>query len=410
MAPVSNCTLVVPPTVLVLDIGGVFDYENGDDDEDVCVMKTPFRGFTAILLKEFTVVFRDRTALFFMFFPPLIQLIAFGYALDMDVKHLRMVVFNEDRTVASRQLIERFVNTGTFRVAGEVQSAEEMAAAIRRGRAYVGLQIPPDFTRNLQAGRTARVQVLIDGSSSTIASSALNTAIAVAFRQSALGLMEAAGRRDLPVEVRPQILYNPAMKSPNFFVPGVVGLALQIATIIATALSLVREREKGTLEQLLVSPLSPWGLMLGKLTPYLCVSMAMAIGLFVLARVLFGIPIQGSVTLLLVAALFYIFTLLSLGLLISTWAQNHMQALQMTMALMLPSVFFSGFIFPRETMPWIFQALSTLIPATYFIELMRAIILRGATLMDFWSNLAVLAAMGVALFCLCALRFRRKIA
>lgn len=373
-------------------------------------MKTPFRGFTAILLKEFTIILRDRTALFFMFFPPLIQLIAFGFALDMDVKHMRMVVCNEDRSVESRQLIDRFVNTGTFRVVGEVRSAQEMEAEIRRGKAYVGLQIPPEYTRDLHAGRTAHVQLLIDGSSSTIASSALNTAIAVAFRQSALGLMEASGRRGLPLEVRPQILYNPAMRSPNFFVPGVMGLALQIATIIATALSLVRERERGTLEQLMVSPLSPWGLMLGKLTPYLVVSMAMAGGLLLLARVVFGIPIQGSVGVLLLAALLYIFTLLSLGLLISTWAENHMQALQMTMALMLPSVFFSGFIFPRETMPWIFQAMSTLIPATYFIELMRAIILRGATLADFWFNLVVLAAMGVALFSLCALRFRRKIA
>ena len=373
-------------------------------------MKTPFRGFTAILLKEFTIILRDRTALFFMFFPPLIQLIAFGFALDMDVRHMRMVVCNEDRSVESRQLIDQFVNTGTFRVVGEVWSAQELEAEIRRGKAYVGLQIPPEYTRDLHAGRTAHVQLLIDGSSSTIASSALNTAIAVAFRQSALGLMAASGRRGLPLEVRPQILYNPAMRSPNFFVPGVMGLALQIATIIATALSLVRERERGTLEQLMVSPLSPWGLMLGKLTPYLVVSMAMAGGLLLLARVVFGIPIQGSVGVLLLAALLYIFTLLSLGLLISTWAENHMQALQMTMALMLPSVFFSGFIFPRETMPWIFQAISTLIPATYFIELMRAIILRGATLADFWFNLVVLAAMGVALFSLCALRFRRKIA
>ena len=373
-------------------------------------MKTPFRGFTAILLKEFTVILRDRTALFFMFFPPLIQLIAFGFALDTDVKNMRMVVLNEDRSVESRQLIEGFVNTGTFRVAGEVRSAQELAAEIRRGKAYVGLQIPPDYTRELHAGRTAHVQMLIDGSSSTIASSALNTAIAVAFRQSAVALMQAVGRRELPVEVRPQILYNPAMRSPNFFVPGVIGLALQIATVIATALSLVRERERGTLEQLMVSPLSPWGLMLGKLTPYLVVSMAMAGGLLLLSRVVFGIPIQGSVVLLLLAALLYIFALLSLGLLISTWAENHMQALQMTMALMLPSVFFSGFIFPRETMPWIFQAVSALIPATYFIELMRAIILRGATFADFGRQLLILGVMGGVLFSLCALRFKRKLA
>src|SRR5262245_10451830 len=215
-----------------------------------------------------------------MFFPPLIEMVAFGYALDNDVKHMSMVVLNEDRTVESRQIVEQFVNTETFRVVDEVFSVDELTAAIRQGKAYVGLQIPPDFTRDLQAGRTARVQVLIDGSSSTIASSALNTSIGVAFRQSALALMGPGGRRELAVEVRPQILYNPAMRSPNFFVPGVIGLVLQIATVFATAMSLVRERERGTLEQLLVSPLSRWGLMLGKLTPYLIIGMLMAAGLF----------------------------------------------------------------------------------------------------------------------------------
>lgn len=371
-------------------------------------MKTPFRGFTAILLKEFTIVFRDRTTLFFMFFPPLVQIIAFGFALDNDVKHMSMVVLNEDRSTESRQFIEKFVNTQTFRVVGEVRSLSEMSAAIRRGKAYIGLQIPPDFTRELHAGRTARVQVLIDGSNSTTGLQALNTAMGLAFRESLSVLMSESSRDGLPIEVRPQMLYNPSMRSPNFFVPGVIGIALQIATVFATAMSIVREREKGTLEQLQVSPLSPWGLMLGKLTPYLCIAMAMAMGFFLVSRWVFLIPIQGSIVFLLVSALLYIFALLSLGLLISTRAQNQMQALQMSMLFILPSVFFSGFIFPRETMPWIFYAISTLLPATYFVELMRAIILRGATVHDFWMNLVVLGIMGGGLFVLCALRYRRN--
>jgi ABC-2 type transport system permease protein len=371
-------------------------------------MRTPFRGFTAILLKEFTIVFRDRTTLFFMFFPPLIQLIAFGFALDNDVKHMGMVVLNEDRSAESRQFIEKFVNTQTFRVVGEVGSLSEMSAAIRRGKAYIGLQIPPEFTRELHAGRTARVQVLIDGSNSTTGLQALNTAMGLAFRESLGVLMNESPRDGLPIEVRPQMLYNPSMRSPNFFVPGVIGIALQIATVFATAMSIVREREKGTLEQLQVSPLSPWGLMLGKLAPYLCISMAMAMGFFLVSRWVFSIPIQGSITFLFVSALLYIFALLSLGLLISTRAQNQMQALQMSMLFILPSVFFSGFIFPRETMPWIFYAISTLLPATYFVELMRAIILRGATFYDFWMNLVVLGVMGGALFVWCALRYRRN--
>ncbi|MBI3874412.1 MAG: ABC transporter permease [Verrucomicrobia bacterium] len=373
-------------------------------------MKTPFRGFSAILYKEFLVVLRDPLTLFFMLFPPLIEMIAFGYALDNDVKHMAMVVFNEDRTVESRQLVERFVNTQTFRVVGEVQSVGELAAAIRQGKAYVGLQIPPDYTRELRAGRSARVQILIDGSSSTIANSALQTALGVAFRDSVVTLLGQTGRRDLPVEVRPQILYNPSMRSPNFFVPGVIGVVLQIGTTFATAMSLVRERERGTLEQLLVSPLSRWGLMLGKLVPYLCLGMGMATGLFAIMHWLFNVPIAGDVNALLVSTLVYLFSLLSLGLLISTRAQSQMQALQMTMMFIMPSVFFSGFIFPRETMPWIFHALGSCLPTTYFIELSRAIILRGASLGEFAEHLVILAAMGTGLFVMSALRFRRKIA
>jgi ABC-2 type transport system permease protein len=372
-------------------------------------MKIPFRGFGAILYKEFRVVLRDPLTLFFMFFPPLIEMIAFGYALDNDVKHMAMVVLNEDRTTESRQIVERFVNTQTFRVVGEVQGADELAAAIRRGQAYVGLQIPPDFTRDLRAGRTAHVQVLIDGSSSTIASSALNTAIGVAFRESAIQLLGQSSRRALPVEVRPQILYNPAMRSPNFFVPGVIGIVLQIATTFATAMSLVRERERGTLEQLLVSPLSRWGLMLGKLVPYLCIGIIMAGVLFGIMQWVFDVRIAGDVFALAVSSVIYVFCLLSLGLLISTRAQNQMQALQMTMIFLLPSVFFSGFIFPRETMPWIFWALGACMPATYFIELVRAIVLRGASLAEFGQHLLILIGMGVVLFAFCVLRFRQKL-
>ncbi|MDB6125018.1 MAG: Transport permease protein [Pedosphaera sp.] len=373
-------------------------------------MNKIFRGFTAILYKEFIVVLRDPMTLFFMFFPPLIEMIAFGYALDNDVKHMPMVILNEDRTTESRQVIDNFVNTQTFRVVGEVQSVTEMAAAIRKGKAYVGLQIPPDFTRNLRAGRTARVQVLIDGSNSTTALQALNTALGVTLRQAVVTLLAESGRSDIPIEVRPQVLYNPAMRSPNFFVPGVIGVVLQIATTFATAMSIVRERERGTLEQLLVSPLSRWGLMLGKLTPYLCIGMAMAVGLFAIMHWLFAVPIAGSLVALFISTLVYVFALLSLGLLISTRAKNQMQALQMSMTLIMPSVFFSGFIFPRETMPWIFYSIGSCLPTTYFIELMRAIILRGASLMEFWQHLVVLSAMGLGLFAICALRFKQKIA
>jgi len=369
-----------------------------------------FRGLSAILFKEFIVVWRDPLTLFFMFFPPLVEMIAFGYALDTDVKHMAMLIYNEDRTVESRQFVDRFVNTETFRVVGEVQSIDEMSSRIRKGDAYVGLQIPPKFTQNIRAGHSAQVQLLVDGSNSTTALQALNTALSVSLTQSIEALLHETGRAGVPIDIRPQMLYNPSMKSPNFYVPGVIGIVLQIGTVFATAMAVVREREKGTLETLLVSPLSSWGLMLGKLIPYLCIGMTMATILFLIMRFLFHVPISGSVLSMMFTTLVYVFALLSLGLLVATKAENQMQALQMSMTFMLPSVFFSGFVFPRETMPWIFYAVGTILPTTYFISLMRAIILRGATFFEYWPHLLILIAMSIVLFALCALLFRKKIA
>ncbi len=368
-----------------------------------------FRGLNAILFKEFISVLRDPLTLFFMLFPPLVEMIAFGYALDNDVKHMAMVILNEDRTVESRQFIDQFVNTESFRVVGEVQNIEQLSSEIRKGNAYVGLQIPPHFTRDVRTGNPARVQMLIDGSNSTTALQALNTAVSLTLSQSVQRMMKDVGSTHVPIEVRPQMLYNPTMRSPNFYVPGVIGVVLQIGTTFATAMAVVRERERGTLEQLLVSPLSSWGLMLGKLIPYLCLGMTMALLLFGIMRFVFAVPIAGSVIAMVAATFVYVFALLSLGLLVATKAENQMQALQMSMAFILPSVFFSGFIFPRETMPAIFYWLGAALPTTYFIALMRAIILRGATFMEYWQSLAIMSGMAVLLFCVCSLRFRKKI-
>jgi ABC-2 type transport system permease protein len=369
-----------------------------------------FRGFKAIALKEFTIVLRDPMTLFFMLFPPLVEMIAFGFALDNDVKHMATVVYNEDKSVESRKLLDMFVNTETFRITREVSSIEEMVAEIRRGKAYVGIQIPPNFARDLYSERGAQVQVLIDGSNSSTALQALNTSMGITLTRSMGTILRKAGAMAVPIEVRPQMLFNPSMRSPNFYLPGVIGVVLQIATTFATAMSVVRERERGTLEQLLVSPLSRWGLMLGKITPYLIIGFVMACALFLLMRFVFQVPIAGSVGVLLAGTVLYIFSLLSLGLLVSTRAENQMQALQMTMTLILPTVFFSGFIFPRETMPTFFYWFGSMLPTTYYIKLLRGIILRGAHLSDHLDDLAILTAMGIVLFAVCALRFRKKIA
>jgi len=371
--------------------------------------RVPFRGLGAILFKEFIIVWRDPMTLFFMFFPPLVEMIAFGYALDTDVKHMAMMIFNEDRTVESRQLIDRFVNTETFRVVGEVQSIDAMSSEIRKGNAYVGLQIPPHFTRDVRAGFPAKVQLLVDGSNSTTALQALNTALGVALTQSLESLMRETGRRAPPIEIRPQMLYNPTMRSPNFYIPGVIGIVLQIGTTFATAMAVVREREKGTLEQLLVSPLSRWGLMLGKLVPYLCIGMTMSILLFAIMRFLFHVPIAGNVVSMMFATFVYVFALLSLGLLVATKAENQMQALQISMTFMLPSVFLFRLRFPARNHALDFLLAWRALAGDLFISLMRAIILRGANLFEYWPHLAVLIIISILLFVLCALRFRKKI-
>src|SRR5438876_2612540 len=195
-----------------------------------------------------------------------------------------------------------------------------MSSQIRKGRAYAGLQTPPKFTQNVRGGYPAKVQLLVDGSNSTTALQALNTALSVALTQSIESLLRETGRHNVPIDIRPQMLYNPTMRSPNFYIPGVIGIVLQIGTVFATAMAVVREREKGTLETLLVSPLSRWGLMLGKLIPYLCIGMMMAVLLFVFMHYLFGVPINGSVFAMMFATLVYVFALLSLGLLVATKA------------------------------------------------------------------------------------------
>ena len=372
-------------------------------------MNRAFRGFGAILYKEFISILRDRTTLFFMFIPPIMQIIAFGFAIETDVRNIPTAVYDECQTQESRLLTQRFVNTQNFCIVRQVHSLDALVSALRGGGVSVGIHFPPDFARDLAAGRKAEVQVLIDGSNNTVASSGLNTTLGLALRESLERARIQGQISDLAIEARPRVLYNPDMRSPNFFVPGVIGLALQIATVFATAMSLVRERERGTLEQLLVSPLSKWGLLLGKVIPYLCIAMAMATLLTLIMRWIFFVPIRGSLVALFLMIAMYLFTMLSLGLLVATRAENQMQALQIAMTFLLPSVFFSGFIFVREAMPWIFYAISTVLPATYFVNMVRAIVLRGATVTDFAPDAIVLAVIGFTLFIVAAARFQKRL-
>jgi ABC-2 type transport system permease protein len=365
-----------------------------------------FRGLNAVFYKEVLHIKRDSLALFFALAMPVMQMIIIGFGVDTNIRQVKTVVLDEDMHRQSRELIDRLRNTDTFRVVAYVNSDAELNDAIVSGRAHVGVKIPVDYSRRLLDNDTAQVLVLIDGSDSSVAAQALNVSAAVGIDQSLQQLL--GNKVNLPVEVRPKLLFNPGSRSPNFFLPGLTAVLLLFVTTFLTTFSIVREREQGTLEQLFVTPVRPMGLLLGKLLPYLAIGFVELLMILLSMRVVFRVPIAGSVLLLLLLAIPYLFVALTLGMLISTKAKSQAEAIQMALLTMLPSIFFSGYIFPRETMPTIFYVISCFIPATYFVNIARGVILRGATLSHLWLDAAVLMAMGIAILILAARRFRSK--
>jgi ABC transporter DrrB family efflux protein len=370
-----------------------------------------FRGFSSVFYKEIIQIGRDPITLALMLLVPMIQLTVFGYAINTDVRNVKTAVYNLDVGRQSREFLQAFENTDYFRVVEYVGSDEELNRAIIAGRVKIGIKIPPDYSDKLLAGRQATVLILIDGSDSSVATQSLQVATSVGLTES----MERIARRleettpQLPVEVRPKILFNLDARSANFMVPGLVAIILQIITTMLTAFSIVRERERGTLEQLLVTPVQPFGLMLGKLVPYGLVGIFETCTVLAVMRFIFDVPINGSLPLLLALSVLFLFTALAIGLLISTRAQNQMQALQLAWLIMLPSVLLSGFMFPRDSMPIIMQYIGAVVPATHFIEIIRGIVLRGATFTDLIREVVILSIMGIVLLVLSALRFRRKL-
>lgn len=380
------------------------------------------RGFGAIFLKELTHVRRERSTLLFAFLIPVLQLSIFGYAIDIKIEHISTVVLNLDGREQSRRLIEAFANTRTLRVTETAASDAEFDRALSSGRAKVGIRVPPDYSERRLRGEQAYVQVLIDGSNSNVATSALSTANMVGMNMSLREIRQNEDRRSsptargetgqsaLPIEIRGRMLYNPDLLSARFFVPALVGIILQNVTIFLTSFSIVREREHGTLEQLFVTPVSRAGLMLGKLTPYTIMGFVETLIILLVMVFLFGVPIQGNLLLLLALSLLFLFAALGLGLLISTAAQTQLQAIQITFVILLPSILLSGFVFPRETIPPAIAWISYLIPVTYFLEILRGIILRAADLRDLLPHIVGLSTCCVVILSLSILRFRKQLA
>jgi ABC-2 type transport system permease protein len=368
-------------------------------------MTSPFAGLAPVCRKEFVHVSRDRATVFFALLLPVLQMVMFGFAIDTNVRRIPAAVLDHSKTQQSRALLDRFSNSDVFDLRYRVSSEAELHHLITSGQARAAVQIPPDYSSNLLAGRQANVQVLVDGSDSTVTTAAVSAANGVVLQESIQKLL---GRNPKPpVEARPAVLFNPALKSANFFVPGMIAILMQIMTVMLTAFSVVRERERGTLDQLWLTPVAPLGLMTGKMIPYACLAFAELVTILTVMRLVFRVPIHGSTALLLLLAIPFVVTALGLGLLISTRAQTQSEAFQLAMGTALPSVFLSGYIFLIENMPAPFQLVSKAVPATYFIAILRGIILRGAGFEMLWPNALILAVMGSALVLLAARRFAR---
>jgi len=368
-------------------------------------MRDLFRGLVPVCRKEFLHIIRDPGTLFFALLIPMLQLFLFGFAVDTNIRQVPTVVLDESHTQESRRLLEAFAGSDVFQLKMYAQSQDELYAAVRGGKARVGVRIPYDYARRLLDGTTATVLVLVDGSDSSVAGQAMSTATGVALKES-LGRVLPGGA--MPIEVRPSVLYNPATRSANFFVPGLIAILLQVMAILMIALSLVRERERGTLEQLTMTPVAPLGLMLGKMIPYGALTFSELCVILLVMRTVFLVPVHGNVILLLILSVPFLLTVLGIGLVISTRARTQAEAFQLSMGTILPSVFLSGYIFLIENMPPFFQAISHLIPATYYIQILRGIILRGAGISELWVSATVLTVMGCGATLLAARLFVRQ--
>ncbi|HSE28484.1 MAG TPA: ABC transporter permease [Gemmatimonadales bacterium] len=360
-----------------------------------------------MLWKEFVQVRRDRFTMAMMVGIPAIQLVLFGYAIQTEVRHQPLLVVDQSRTVESRALVAAMINTSNFDLAGEVGDARALERAIAAGRARAGLVIPADYARNAARGQPARAQLLVDAADPIAANGAMAAAQQAGLVRSRE--LAAAGRPGLApmVEVRVRPLYNPAVRSAVFIVPGIIGVLLSITMVLIASMAVVRERERGTLEQLVVTPIGKTSLMLGKMAPFLIIGYVQVGVILLLGRLLFRVPFQGSVPLLLAFTLPFILASLGLGLLFSTLVRTQAQAMQLGFFYLMPNILLSGFMFPREAMPPAAQWIAATLPLTYFLEVLRGILLKGVGFEALWREGLILAGFAVGLTGLAVVRFRK---
>jgi len=359
----------------------------------------------AIAYKETLQIIRDRRTLGLMLVLPVVQLMLFGFAVGTTVAHISTVVVDQSRDPESRDLITALVNTTYFDITTYVDTPLEARQAIDAGRSKVAIIIAPNFAADLRGGRGAQAQILIDGSDPNIAQTALFAAQSVGQARSA----RTPGRVPASLDLRPTVLYNPSLEATRNFVPGLIGLILQLVTVILTSSTIVRERERGTFEQLIVTPVSRWELLLGKLAPYLVVSFWNTGVILVLGYLVFGVEVIGSITLLMFLSAIFLTGSLGLGLLISAVSSTSAQAMQASLFTALPAFILSGFIFPTDSMPPLMRALGYLLPLTYFLRIIRGIAMKGIGFMQLLDAIVPLTVLSVGIFLLSLTRFRKTL-
>lgn len=367
-----------------------------------------------IIKKEFLQLRRDRGMLPMLIILPLVQLMLFGYVVSTDVKHLSMAVIDHDKTAASRALVRSFSNAGYFDINYYPDNLREVTTLLDGGDAIIALTIPDGYASHIAAGHTAVVQIIIDGTESNASSVARNYATLIIGRQSnviaqtKLQSLSNLGIRSPAIDPRVRVLFNPDMKSVNFLVPGLMAFILTLSTISLTSEAIVRERDQGTLEQLIVTPIRRGELIFGKLVPYTVVAFFQVTLILLVGVFWFGVPFRGSVPFLYFTCLLYVFASLGQGLLISTISKTRQQAMLTTMFAIFPAMLISGFVFPVENMPKIIQIISYVVPLRYFLVIVRAIFLKGAGPQTLWPQMLALVIFSVVIFSASIARFQKK--
>jgi ABC-2 type transport system permease protein len=371
----------------------------------------------AIARKEFLQIRRDKATIYMVFIFPVMMLLLYGFGIRYDVKLVPMTVYDQDGSSDSRQYIERFSQSQYFRIVRYATRYDELQQDIDRGDARIGIVIPVDFGERLSSNRETAVQVIVDGADNNTATIALSYVSTITRDYSSdilMTQMEAILRRmNLtipPIEVEQRIWFNPDLESVQFIVPGIIAIIMMIIGTVLTAVTIVKEKEQGTIEQMVSSPIKRYELMLGKVIPYAGLAYLDFLLVLMFSRLIFGVEIKGSLLLLLVVAFFYLLGVLGMGILVSTMTETQISAMLTAIILsMLPSILLSGFIFPIQQMPGIIQALTVVVPARYFIEILRDIYLKGLGIQYFWREVIFIMVFGFAMLALAARRFHKRL-